>query len=373
MENMGSDNNHARRRNHSRDPNIGLMGNSRGGSGGVGGGGGGDRKSMKQALVVVLVLVAGWMVMSSSSSSSPKPSESFPQRPATYLSSLGSGNSTGGGHHPHLWNSYTTTEQQKRALERVLPYIDQLAKSLNVKKWGNSKKWERRYVLKPSDCSLMTMGTDWGSHELCDRKEDARPCYFVSVGISTDYSFDTDMADRWQCRGFAADPTIVHNSSLHPLVTFHNLGATLLESNDEQTQMEVPWWTVSMPTVVRHVLRVPHLQVLKMDCEGCEYALPRDVLREDPAFFQGIDQLAIEVHVSRQWLDNDKTLYYLGVLLELLDQAGLRLQVAQLTECGKPHEQRGCHEQLVQRGLPCGWNNDTQEGYSCHNYLFARY
>lgn len=28
-----------------------------------------------------------------------------------------------------------------------------------------------------------------------------------------------------------------------------------------------------------------HLDVLKMDCEGCEYALARDILKEDPGMY----------------------------------------------------------------------------------------
>lgn len=36
------------------------------------------------------------------------------------------------------------------------------------------------------------------------------------------------------------------------------------------------------------------LMPTQMDCEGCEYALARDVLAEDPAFFHHVSQFAVE-------------------------------------------------------------------------------
>ena len=39
-------------------------------------------------------------------------------------------------------------------------------------------------------------------------------------------------ADKWGCRGFAGDPTVHHSSKLHEQVTFHNIGATMLQDNE---------------------------------------------------------------------------------------------------------------------------------------------
>ena len=38
------------------------------------------------------------------------------------------------------------------------------------------------------------------------------------------------------------------------------------------------------------------------DCEGCEFAFARDILREDPDFLKHVDQLSIETHVSKAWM-----------------------------------------------------------------------
>ena len=47
------------------------------------------------------------------------------------------------------------------------------------------------------------------------------------------------------------------------------------------------------------------LNVLKIDCEGCEVALARDMLREDQIFFiTWSDQISIETHVTKTWMTN---------------------------------------------------------------------
>jgi hypothetical protein len=57
-------------------------------------------------------------------------------------------------------------------------------------------------------------------------------------------------------------------------------------------------FVTSMPGL-RRWLGHERVTILKADCEGCEYSLARDVLEEDPDFFQHIDQFTVEVHYSR--------------------------------------------------------------------------
>ena len=101
--------------------------------------------------------------------------------------------------------------------------------------------------------------------------------------------------------------------------------------------------------------------------EGCEYSLAKDVVLEDPNFFHNVDQFAVEMHVSKAWLNDDETLYSFGKLLKILDEAGLKLQDAKIGGCSKVDEAAGCMDLLKEIGLPCGKAN------SCHNFLFARY
>ncbi len=125
------------------------------------------------------------------------------------------------------------------------------------------------------------------------------------------------------------------------------------------------WITVS-PMKVMAFFGHKHLNVLKMDCEGCEYALARDVARFDPAFFTKVDQVALEVHVSNYWIKDELHLHYLGLLYHMLFVNGFTLEHATVSGCAREKELLGCQQELVAMGYPCGL------GKSCHNYLFAK-
>lgn len=51
---------------------------------------------------------------------------------------------------------------------------------------------------------------------------------------------------------------------------------------------------------LKKFLRYDRIEVLKMDCAGCEYALAQDILLEDPNFLHSVDQLGIAIDVSQQ-------------------------------------------------------------------------
>jgi len=148
-------------------------------------------------------------------------------------------------------------------------------------------------------------------------------------------------------------------SKLHPNVTFHSIGAKMRTAS--------PFHIVTSMPALRKWLGHSHVTVLKMDCEGCEYSLGEDIALEDPAFFTHVDQFAVEVHVSKHWLETQNALYSLGLLFYFLEEAGLRLQHAEILGCDPKKERTGCMDELVEMGYPCGL------GKSCHNYLFARH
>lgn len=208
-------------------------------------------------------------------------------------------------------------------------------------------------------CPLKGFGSEWGKHVLCDYPPSRKDsCVFYSFGISHDYSFDTDLAKRWRCRGFAADPTVIHLSQLHPRVTFHNVAA--------KTRAASPFPVVtSMPSLMKW-LNHTHVSVLKMDCDGCEYSLGEDIATEDPSFFRKVDQFAVEVHLSKTWLDDPEALHSLGLLYGFLEEAGLELQHVDITPCAPEDEAPGCMSELLEMGYPCG------DSRCCHNYLFSR-
>ena len=261
-----------------------------------------------------------------------------------------------------LWHDMTESEQQT-ALQQVLPYLESFATVLSQTKRDGWRSQER--------CNITMMGSEWGSHPLCEPPSPYPNCHFVSFGIHRDYSFDTDMATKWTCRGFAADPTVDHKSHLHPLVTFQSLGANTLQENFDLAKLKNPFWTVSMPSVKRF-LQLDRINVLKMDCEGCEYALARDILMEDPSFLHKVDQFTFEAHLNSLWMNTTETLYYYAVLFRLMEEAGLQLMMSAIGGCGWDNEEAASYPGLAKIRYPGQGITKLYQRRSCHNYLFAR-
>jgi len=212
-----------------------------------------------------------------------------------------------------------------------------------------------------SKCKTKVMGSGWGGHTLCDSGHPDIPCVFYSYGTSRDFSFDTAMADEWGCKGVALDPSVSHASKLHPNVTFHVIAARTADRNADKK-----WHHVTTVPGLKRFLRHKHITVLKMDCEGCEYALAEDILLEDPDFFHAVDQFAIELHVSQKWLKTDNQALLLGQLYKLVKEAGLSVADTHFGGCNPSDEAAGCLPLLQNVGFPC------QSGMMCVDVLFAR-
>lgn len=212
-------------------------------------------------------------------------------------------------------------------------------------------------------CGARLFGSGFGHHTLCSRPIPVPKCYFYSFGISTDYSFDIDVANSTGCVGFAADPTITHPSKLHPNVFFTQMAANAYDAADTA---QFPLRT-SVPAL-RLLLGHDHIAILKMDCEGCEYALARDALTDDPDFFRHVDQFAVEVHYSRMFLKTKLHLHSFAALLEMLEDAGLVLIEFEVSGCGPAARATGVIPELLTTQLYQSVGTDRH----CHNYLFAR-
>ena len=211
---------------------------------------------------------------------------------------------------------------------------------------------------------IMQMGSGWGKHFVSKTNNLQQPCVFYSFGIAHDYSFDKNLAETTGCQGFLFDPSVQHNSVLPPNNLFFGLGATVLQDmKDESTKK----WVDISPVQFLDMMGHAKLHVLKMDCEGCEYALARDIQKYDPLFLNKVEQLAIEVHVSRIWLKSNFHFIALGLLYDMLREEGFTLLHKSLEGCSDEHEAVGCHDTLLSIDYPCG---DRQK---CQNFLFARW
>ena len=89
--------------------------------------------------------------------------------------------------------------------------------------------------------------------------------------------------------------------------------------------------------------------------------------RRTQAFFTRVDPFVVEVHVSKHLLETQNALYSLGLLFYFLEEAGLKLQHAEILGCDPKKERIECMDDLVEMDYTCGI------GKSCHNYLFEHH
>lgn len=101
------------------------------------------------------------------------------------------------------------------------------------------------------------------------------------------------------------------------------------------------------------------------DAQGCEYALYRDTIAAAPRFFEGVDQIVLEVHLSRKWAADDATFLEYGRLLGLLLRSGHVLRHAQSGFCSGG-EVMGLAPLVGSSGY------FRRAGGHCENLLFAR-
>ena len=102
-----------------------------------------------------------------------------------------------------------------------------------------------------------------------------------------------------------------------------------------------------------------------MDCEGCEYALARSILLDDPDFLGRLGQLAIEVHVSRAWAKDARYAVHLGALFSMLQMYNFTVASVQAGSCNERDAAHGCDETLAREGV-------CAVGRMCNNMLFVR-
>ena len=102
------------------------------------------------------------------------------------------------------------------------------------------------------------------------------------------------------------------------------------------------------------------------------------MLREDPYFLSHVDQISIETHMTKTWMTSNEHVYYFGLLLVLLEEAGFVMEWSSIFGCSKRHEVAGCMDSIVESGWPCGYDPwpghpTVVKGRSCQEYTWKRY
>jgi len=268
-----------------------------------------------------------------------------------------------------LWHEMEPPEQEE-ALEKAFTLAKPFGKMLG--KSGN----KHHNVCKDGNDPLM-MGSG-GEHMVCGPKpKPGSGCKFFSFGIRDDPSWDIHMGNEWNCRGFSGDPSIVHQSKLHPAVTFHNIGLKMLRSNVEQRRDPEDEWILTSLPQLRNFLGWDYVDIVKIDCEGCEVAMSRDILTDDTSFLDKIGQISIETHGTRTWINSTEELYYYAIMFPMLEDAGFKLIWTSVFGCGK-WEHDGCRPEMEEKmsmscgNRPRGGRNLVPVGWSCHDWMWAR-
>lgn len=198
-------------------------------------------------------------------------------------------------------------------------------------------------------------------------------CLFYSFGIQNDLSFDNHVSKSRDCFGMLFDPSVSHQSNTGTKLLFSGFAANMLSRPDfggagtwvNGGHDPVVWQSISVPRLMK-AFRHEYVDILKMDCEGCEFSVARDVAIDDPRFFKNVGQFTLEVHISRSWMKSSEYTHFLGLLFHMLIREGFYLSWFKIQGCGKEDEDAGCPPSLVKTGFPC------DPGQMCQNYLFAK-
>lgn len=169
-------------------------------------------------------------------------------------------------------------------------------------------------VNKSTICDPISVGIKYGSHWMCHHfKNEQTPCHFLSFGIQRDFTFDTALHELKNCSGLALDPTVNHPVKMTPGVIFIKAGANSPVSNKK-------WELWSVPALRKWVGHP--LYALKMDCEGCEYSLGPDIMKDDIHFFDHVLQFNIEIHLPKMFAQTPEDVHNLGRLFRLIYLSG---------------------------------------------------
>ena len=187
--------------------------------------------------------------------------------------------------------------------------------------------------------SLVKLGSDYGGYSVDLSAIDSSAIVY-SLGIGQDISFDLSLIERFGVNVEAFDPTPkvqkwIASQSLPPEFHFHPEGIArhdgeeafyLPPREDWVSHSIIPARQYGNQSVRLPVLRLStamkrlghtHIDILKMDIEGAEYAVIEDIVSSEIP----VNQLLVEFHHRLSSVGTKKT----GQALALLDQYGMKI------------------------------------------------
>jgi hypothetical protein len=147
-------------------------------------------------------------------------------------------------------------------------------------------------------------------------------CHLYTFGISNDYPYALELHDQERRLPYPqAGPVGVLpvQAGQRACTSIVEVAARMLVA---AADAEWPAGVTTVPALMRW-LGHSRLDVLKRDCEGCEYALAEGMIAQtNPDLFTRVDQLAVEVHVPRISMTTDARGRIYTFLFQQLEEGG---------------------------------------------------
>lgn len=218
-----------------------------------------------------------------------------------------------------------------------------------------NKKWEER-----SFCvdDLLTRTTGRSNSKLpvndgggySEEAPSSSRCLIYSVGLFDNWNFESTAAELFGCDVHAFDPTMDKPSGtvLAPGVTFHQWGLQADGTNMSATHGADyrpidPERLLTLPEIM---YRLGHggrkIDLLVMDCEGCEWGVLRQVMCSSNS--QLINQLSVEFHFQKSLgLHDESHVRAAAEAVQCLEREGWGITAIEVSSAGRPdwHYTRG--------------------------------
>jgi hypothetical protein len=131
--------------------------------------------------------------------------------------------------------------------------------------------------------------------DLIAEKNKEDPCLVYSVGSKNQIEFEVAVSNFLGCETHTFDPTLKKAFVGDKYATFHPLGIGIDGKQSEYKEFE--WTSKGIETIMKelgHLNRT--LDILKIDCEGCEYKAMPVLFEAIAAGRLKVNQIQIELH-----------------------------------------------------------------------------
>jgi FkbM family methyltransferase len=199
---------------------------------------------------------------------------------------------------------------------QVLKKFPKLAKMV---RYAGGMMLHRPDIVLPCE----TIGSAYGSHTILSGKIN-RHSVVYSFGIGNDVTFDLGLIERFDCRVHGFDPTPrstawVTQNVTEPLFVFHQYGIGECDADVAFEQPEKDdhfsfskaadanrgnTFPVRRLSTIKTELGHSHIDILKLDVEGFEYAVLKDIVA--CGIFPSV--IAVEFHHRMHGIPNSETI-----------------------------------------------------------------